>query len=89
MAATEEIRLSDYSLVGKDSALAIERGLAEADWYASPVPKKELRRLLERSTSTTRPVSKRDLERWRCQRTRSPGSAPSMKATLPSRRTTP
>ena len=42
------IRLSDYSLVGKDSALAIEKGLAEAKWYASPVPKEKLRELLER-----------------------------------------
>lgn len=43
MAATtlkkRELRLSDYSLVGKDSQLAIEKGLAEATWYASPVPK--------------------------------------------------
>ena len=31
------IRLSDYSLVGKDTSLAIERGLAEATWYTSPV----------------------------------------------------
>jgi Na(+)-translocating NADH:ubiquinone oxidoreductase F subunit len=43
-----EIRLSDYSLVGKDSALAIEKGLAEATWYASPVPKPVMRELLQR-----------------------------------------
>jgi len=43
-----EIRLSDYSLVGKDSALAIEKGLAEATWYASPVPKEKMRELLQR-----------------------------------------
>ncbi|MCL5997302.1 MAG: NADH:ubiquinone reductase (Na(+)-transporting) subunit F [Chloroflexi bacterium] len=42
------IRLSDYSLVGKDSALAIEKGLAEAKWYTSPVPKQKMRELLER-----------------------------------------
>jgi Na+-transporting NADH:ubiquinone oxidoreductase subunit F len=48
MSATQEIRLSDYSLVGKDSAEAIERGLAEAQWYACPIPKNELRKLLER-----------------------------------------
>ena len=42
------IRLSDYSLVGKDSALAVEKGLAEAKWYASPVPKATMRALLER-----------------------------------------
>lgn len=42
------IRLSDYSLVGKDTALAIEKGLAEATWYASPVPKETMRGLLQR-----------------------------------------
>lgn len=48
MSTIEEIRLSDYSLVGKDTARAIELGLAEADWYASPISKPELRKLLER-----------------------------------------
>ena len=48
MPVTETIRLSDYSLVGKDSALAIERGLAEATWYASPVPREKMRELLQR-----------------------------------------
>ena len=43
-----DIRLSDYSLVGKDSALAIEKGLAEAKWYTSPVPKQRMRELLQR-----------------------------------------
>ena len=43
-----DIRLSDYSLVGRDSALAIEKGLAEATWYASPLPKAQLRELLAR-----------------------------------------
>ena len=43
-----EIKLSDYSLVGKDSAAAIEKGLAEATWYASPVPKERMRELLQR-----------------------------------------
>ena len=38
----------DYSLVGVNSTLAIERGLAEADWYRSPVPRDALRRLLTR-----------------------------------------
>lgn len=48
MSETNTIRLSDYSLVGKDTALAIEKGLAEATWYASPVPRQTLRELLER-----------------------------------------
>ena len=43
----KEIRLNDYSLMGKDAVLAIENGLAEATWYAPPVPKEKLRELLE------------------------------------------
>lgn len=42
------IRTNDYSLVGKDSALAVEKGLADAAWYASPVPKAKMRELLKR-----------------------------------------
>ena len=44
----EEARAKDYSLVGRDTALAIERRLAEADWYTSPVPRDVMRDLLER-----------------------------------------
>ncbi len=46
--AADEARRKDYSLVGRDTALAIERGLAEADWYTSPVPRDVMRQLLER-----------------------------------------
>ena len=42
------LRLGDYSLVGKDSQAAIQKGLAEATWYASPVPKEKMRELLQR-----------------------------------------
>lgn len=38
----------DYSLTGENAARAIERGLAEADWYQCPVPRATMRRLLER-----------------------------------------
>jgi MocE subfamily Rieske [2Fe-2S] domain protein len=38
----------DYSLTGETTARAIERGLAEADWYQSPVPRATLRKLLQR-----------------------------------------
>jgi len=48
MPAATAIQLSDYSLVGKDTARAVERGLAEATWYASPVPKEQMRELLQR-----------------------------------------
>lgn len=38
----------DYSLTGENATRAIERGLAEADWYQSPVARATMRRLLER-----------------------------------------
>ncbi len=38
----------DYSLVGEEASRAIERGLAEADWYQCPVPRAAMRKLLER-----------------------------------------
>ncbi len=38
----------DYSLTGENASRAIERGLAEADWYQCPVPRATMRRLLER-----------------------------------------
>jgi Na+-transporting NADH:ubiquinone oxidoreductase subunit F len=38
----------DYGLTGANSALAIENGLAEADWYQCAVPRETLRSLLER-----------------------------------------
>ena len=41
-------KVSDYSLTGKDSRLAIEKGLVEAAWYTSPVSRAKMRELLER-----------------------------------------
>ncbi len=41
-----EIR--DYSLVGKETPIAIKNGLADADWYQSPVTREQLRELLMR-----------------------------------------
>lgn len=38
----------DYSLTGEEAGRAIERGLAEAEWYQCPVPRATMRRLLER-----------------------------------------
>jgi len=37
-----------YSLIGENTILALQRGLAEAAWYTSPVPKDQMRELLER-----------------------------------------
>ena len=41
-------QLSDYSLVGERAARAVEKGLADAKWYTSPVPRDKMRELLER-----------------------------------------
>ena len=38
----------DYSLTGVNATLAIEKGLAEADWYQCPVPRDTMRELLVR-----------------------------------------
>jgi len=38
----------DYSLTGENANRAIERGLAEAEWYQCPVPRATMRKLLER-----------------------------------------
>ncbi len=38
----------DYSLTGESATRAIERGLAEAEWYQCPVPRATMRSLLER-----------------------------------------
>ena len=39
----------DYSLMGKDGAHAIETGLANARWYATDIPRKEMKELMKRS----------------------------------------
>ncbi len=41
-------KLSDYSLVGPKSRQAVDRGLADARWYAPYVPRDKMRALLER-----------------------------------------
>lgn len=39
----------DYSLIGRDAKLAEENGLAAAEWYSCPIPRKELKELMKRS----------------------------------------
>jgi fatty acid desaturase len=39
----------DYSLIGRDTKLAIEKGLSAAQWYACSVPRKELKDMMKRS----------------------------------------
>lgn len=38
----------DYSLTGRDAQLAVERGLAQAQWYCSPVERKQMKELMRR-----------------------------------------
>ncbi len=38
----------DYSLLGADSRRAVESGLALADWYRSPIPRKRMKELMQR-----------------------------------------
>jgi Na+-transporting NADH:ubiquinone oxidoreductase subunit F len=45
---TESPIEADYSLTGVNSKLAVEKGLAEADWYQCAVPRETMRALLER-----------------------------------------
>lgn len=44
----EKTLLRDYSLIGKESHLAVEKGLAEATWYTSPIPREKMKELLVR-----------------------------------------
>jgi fatty acid desaturase len=39
----------DYSLIGRDAKLAQENGLAAAQWYACPIPRKDLKALMRRT----------------------------------------
>ena len=39
----------DYSLMGADGALAIETGLANAEWYATEIPRREMKEFMKRS----------------------------------------
>ncbi|TIR38328.1 MAG: fatty acid desaturase [Mesorhizobium sp.] len=39
----------DYSLVGRDAKLAVETGLAAAEWYHTDVPRKQMKELMQRS----------------------------------------
>ena len=44
-----DVTRRDYSLVGLDTMLAEARGLASAEWYACPIPRKQLKELMQRS----------------------------------------
>jgi Na+-transporting NADH:ubiquinone oxidoreductase subunit F len=40
--------IPNYSLTGENSVRAVEKGLAEAEWYTCPVPRQKMRKVLER-----------------------------------------
>ncbi len=43
-----EISKRDYSLIGRDTKLAEEQGLASAEWYACPISRARLKELMQR-----------------------------------------
>jgi fatty acid desaturase len=43
-----EITNRDYSLTGRDSKLAVERGLADAEWYKCKISRQRLKELMQR-----------------------------------------
>ena len=43
-----QVAVHDYTLNATNSSLAIEQGLAEAEWYTCPVPRAEMHKLLVR-----------------------------------------
>lgn len=45
--------IRDYSLVGKETPIAIKKGLADAEWYQSPVSREQMRELLVRKDGPT------------------------------------
>lgn len=38
----------DYSLIGREAKLAVEKGLSAAEWYACSIPRKELKDMMRR-----------------------------------------
>ena len=43
-----QISKRDYSLIGEETKHAEERGLASAEWYACPIPRKRMKELMQR-----------------------------------------
>jgi fatty acid desaturase len=50
----------DYSLIGPENQRAVERGLASAEWYESPVPRAQMKELMARSNGR----ATRDVALW-------------------------
>lgn len=45
---TTDAKRRDYCLTGPDGRLAVEQGLASAEWYRSAIPRKRLKELMQR-----------------------------------------
>jgi fatty acid desaturase len=45
---TTETMMRDYSLLGEDGRLAVERGLAATEWYKTPIERKRMKQLMQR-----------------------------------------
>lgn len=48
MDAATEKRRRNYSILGPERELAIRKGLVNAEWYQSPIPRKRLKELMKR-----------------------------------------
>jgi hypothetical protein len=44
-----QILRRNYGLIGPDTKVAEERGLATAEWYRTPIPRKRMKELMQRS----------------------------------------
>lgn len=47
--AMSPVRMRDYSLTGEDARLAVAKGLSAGSWYATPLPRAQLKALMRRS----------------------------------------
>src|SRR4051794_27561385 len=56
------IKLRDYSIVGEETAKAKEKGLVQAEWYVSPIPRERMKQLMKRKDGP----SIRDTLLWFC-----------------------
>ena len=75
-----ELTKRDYSLIGSETKRAEARGLADAQWYTSPIPRKRLRELTQRRDGPAGQPANEELPRssstsGEMERTRGPSAA--------------
>src|SRR5437868_3159057 len=49
LAPSRKLGSRSYSLTGPDAKRAIERGLANAEWYHTAIPRQQMKELMKRS----------------------------------------